>query len=51
MAAVTKVGINHCYLTVTGTVISMGGVSETSFEISWILNLFEKLSNMVNMSM
>jgi len=24
MAAVTKVGINHCYLTVTGTVISMG---------------------------
>ena len=24
MAAVTKVGVNHCDLTVTGTVISMG---------------------------
>ena len=24
MAAVTKVGVNHCYLTVMGTVISMG---------------------------
>ena len=36
MAAVTKVGINHCYLTVTGTVISMGVINVPSKFIGMI---------------